>query len=307
MNNLEILIARYLDICQYEKKLSHDTLKAYRIDLAQFSDFVGDAAITRDFLRGYIKHLNETFAPRSVKRKLASLRAFFYNMEEREEIMQNPFEKLHIHIQTPRQLPRTIPEHIVHDLLQAAYGAYSPGAVNVLRDILVLELLFGTGIRVSELCSLSPQAVQLGADHLRLLIYGKGQKERVIQVDTPALLKLMHLYYQAHGDKIRNAASILFNDRGAALSPQSVRRIIRRYLRKLPGQYTVTPHMFRHTFATTLLEAGMDIRYIQSLLGHSSISTTQIYTHVAARRQAALLTELHPRNKMSFQLQSITL
>lgn len=302
MNNLEALIECYLDICQYEKKLSQDTLKAYRTDLAQFRAFVGGAEVSRDLLSQYIKYLNNSFAPRSVKRKLASLRAFYRLMETREAISQNPFEKLQIHIQAPRQLPRTIPEHIIRDLLEAAYMEYQPGAGTVLRDILVLELLFGTGIRVSELCALSPQTVQLGAHKLRLLIHGKGQKERVIQIDTPELLELMRIYYQTFGGKIQVSSTVLFNDRGRALSPQSVRRIIRKYLRKPPEQYAATPHMFRHTFATTLLEAGMDIRYIQSLLGHSSISTTQIYTHVAAQRQADLLCQLHPRCKMSFHL-----
>lgn len=178
---------------------------------------------------------------------------------------------------------------------------YQPGAGTVLRDILVLELLFGTGIRVSELCALSPQTVQLGAHKLRLLIHGKGQKERVIQIDTPELLELMRIYYRLWGQNPSVQHRPVHN-RGRALSPQSVRRIIRKYLRKLPEQYAATPHMFRHTFATTLLEAGMDIRYIQSLLGHSSISTTQIYTHVAAQRQADLLCQLHPRGKMSFHL-----
>ena len=107
MNNLEALIECYLDICQYEKKLSQDTLKAYRTDLAQFRAFVGGAEVSRDLLSQYIKYLNNSFAPRSVKRKLASLRAFYRLMETREAISQNPFEKLQIHIQAPRQLPRT--------------------------------------------------------------------------------------------------------------------------------------------------------------------------------------------------------
>lgn len=302
MNNLESLITHYMDICQYEKKLSPDTVKAYRIDLEQFRQFAGDQDLTKDLLTSYVKDLNEAFSPRSVKRKLASLRAFFRMMEHRELMMQNPFEKLRVHIQTPKQLPRTIPECVVQGVLEAAYGEYRPGAEIILRDILVLELLFGTGIRVSELCALSPQTVQLEAHRLRLLIHGKGQKERVIQIETPEVLELVHAYYQRYGEKIRSADTILFNNRGTALSTQSVRRIIRKYLKKLPEPYAATPHMFRHTFATALLEAGMDIRYIQSLLGHSSISTTQIYTHVAAQRQAALLTELHPRNKMSFHL-----
>lgn len=302
MSNLESLIARYMDICECEKKLSPDTLKAYRIDLTQFQLFAGETELTKDLLSLYVKHLNGCYSPRSVKRKLASLLAFFRMMEERELIDQNPFEKLRFHIQTPKQLPRTIPERIVQDLLSEAYREYRPGAEAVLRDILVLELLFGTGMRVSELCALSPQTVQLDTHRLRLLIHGKGQKERVIQIDTPEVLALMRVYYQQFGEKIRKSDTILFNNRGAALSTQSVRRIIQKYMKRLPEPYMVTPHMFRHTFATTLLEAGMDIRYIQSLLGHSSISTTQIYTHVAMQRQAKLLTELHPRNKMSFQL-----
>ena len=174
--------------------------------------------------------------------------------------------------------------------------------LRVLRDIVVLELLFSTGIRVSELCKLSPQTVQLSEHKLRLLISGKGRKERIIQIETPEILHILRTYCYRCGEQIHEANALLLNNRKMPLSQQSVRRIIRRYLLRLHVTQPVTPHMFRHTFATSLLEAGMDIRYIQALLGHSSISTTQIYTHVAAERQTALLAELHPRGKMNFFL-----
>ena len=253
-------------------------------------------------LNQYIKHINQTFAPRSVKRKLASVRAFYYEMELCGKLEENPFEKLHIRIQSPKQLPRIIPDQVVQNLLQSAYDSYMPGCRETLRDIVVLELLFSTGLRVSELCALSKDTFQLSDNELRLLINGKGRKERIIQITTKELLQLLKVYYREFSEEIDDQGAILINRRGCPLSPQSVRRIIHKYLKQIGVENHITPHMFRHTFATSLLEAGMDIRYIQSLLGHSSISTTQIYTHVSARQQTLLLAEKHPRGKMTFSL-----
>ncbi len=207
-------------------------------------------------------------------------------------------------IQFPRQLPRVIPEDIVRGLLSEAYADYRRrhGNPQILRDIVVLELLFSTGIRVSELCRLDPETVQLSEQKLRLLIYGKGRKERIIQIETQGVVQAVQLYWHQYKEQINQVGCLLLNNRGAPLSQQSVRRLIRKYMLRLNSSQTVTPHMFRHTFATSLLEAGMDIRYIQALLGHSSIATTQIYTHVAAERQTALFAELHPRGKMEFVL-----
>ena len=302
MQTLSSLIADYLEVGEYEKQLSPDTIKAYRIDLRQFLEFTGDVWPDKDVLNQYIKHINQTFAPRSVKRKLASVRAFYHEMELNGELDENPFDKLHIRIQSPKQLPRIIPEQVVQALLQSAYDSYMPGCRETLRDIVVLELLFSTGLRVSELCALSKDSFQLGDSELRLLIYGKGRKERIIQITTAELLHLLKIYYSEFSREIEEQESILFNRRGRPISPQSVRRIINRYLKQIDVNSHITPHMFRHTFATSLLEAGMDIRYIQSLLGHSSISTTQIYTHVTARQQTLLLAEKHPRGKMTFSL-----
>lgn len=302
MRTISSLIADYLETGEYEKQLSPDTIKAYRIDLRQFADFTEGAWADKDMLNQYIKYLNQHFAPRSVKRKLASVRAFYHEMEISGELEENPFDKLHIRIHSPKQLPRIIPEQIVRALLQCAYDTYTQGCREVLRDILVLELLFGTGLRVSELCALSQDTFVLSDSGLRLLVKGKGRKERIIQITTPELIQLVQTYCDAFSKEIQKQGIILFNRRGYPLSPQSVRRIINKYLYQIGISTRVTPHMFRHTFATSLLEAGMDIRYIQSLLGHSSISTTQIYTHVTARQQTLLLAEKHPRGKMTFSL-----
>lgn len=295
-------ISEYLEAGEYERKLAPDTLKAYRIDLRQFSEFVEDVWPDRDMLISYIKYLNQKFAPRSVKRKLASVRAFYHTLTLDGMLGESPFDKLHIRIQSPKQLPRVIPNQIVHDLLQSAYDSHTPDHRDILRDIVVLELLFSTGLRVSELCALTRDTFLLEDDELRLLVRGKGSKERILQITTPELVQLIKAYYNEFQKEIQQCGFILLNRRRRPLSAQSVRRIIQKYLKQIGVTYHITPHMFRHTFATALLEAGMDIRYIQSLLGHSSISTTQIYTHVATARQTILLAEKHPRGKMTFSL-----
>lgn len=304
MEKMPEVIARYLEDCEFGRKLSAGTVKAYRIDLAQFVRFTGGEWGDREVLKEYVKHLNQTFAPRSVKRKIASVRAFYREQEQNGRMEENPFEKLRLRIQSPRQIPRVIPGQVVQNILQAAYNAYgaAPGSRQILRDIVVLELLFSTGLRVSELCALTEKNFRLEEDLLRLLIDGKGRKERVIQIATPELLRLMRAYCREFSGEIRERGAILLNRRGGPLSPQSVRRIIHRYLAQVDPSGHITPHMFRHTFATALLEAGVDIRYIQSLLGHSSIATTQIYTHVSARQQTLLLAEKHPRAGMTFAL-----
>ena len=154
--DLRTLAAEYLAACEFGKRLSADTVKAYRIDLRQYLEFAGNAPGSRELLSRYIAHLNSSFAPRSAKRKLASVRAFYRALELDGILEDNPFNRLNIRIHTPHQLPRTIPGQTVHDILQAAYDAYKPGSRDVLRDIFVLELLFSTGLRVSELCMTQP-------------------------------------------------------------------------------------------------------------------------------------------------------
>ena len=302
METLPYLVQQYLETAEYEKKLSPHTVKAYRIDLSQFITFSKGKMMNRELLSQYIKHLNEHFSPRSVKRKIASVRAFYRALEENRQINDNIFEKMCIRINTPKQLPRTIPEDMVKSLLQSAYDSHECSHRWRLRDTLVLELLFGTGMRVSEICALSQESFLLSNESLHLIIHGKGSKERILQILTPELLALAQQYCIEFSEEIKAQHHILINNRGLPLSPQSVRRIINKYIVNAHIPIKITPHMFRHTFATSLLDAGVDVRYIQSMLGHSSISTTQIYTHVTTQRQTLLLAQNHPRNKMNFSL-----
>ncbi len=302
MDTLSELAEWYLERAKREDNLSPDTLKAYRIDLGQFLAFVGGGEVDKALLSRYVQHLNQTFAPRSVKRKLASVHAFYQTLLENELLEHSPFEKLHIHIHAPKQLPRVIPENVVEGLLRHAYEGDISSDRWRLRDLVALELLFSTGVRVSELCKLSRKMVTLSDRGVRLLIDGKGRKERVIQIEMPEIVTLLESYCREFEEEICNHGALLINDRGRPLEPQSVRRIINKYMGQLGMPLHVTPHMFRHTFATSLLEAGVDIRYIQSLLGHSSISTTQIYTHVTTQRQSELLARNHPRGRMHFAL-----
>lgn len=211
METLRSLIEQYLDAAACEKKLSPDTIKAYRIDLKQFAAFADDTMVNKEVLSQYIKYLNQQFAPRSVKRKLASVRAFYNELSLSGTLEVNPFDKLRVKIHSPQQLPRTIPQQIVKSLLQNAYDAYSPGKLTVLRDIVVLELLFSTGLRVSELCSLTKEQFLLNNDGLRLLVNGKGSKERIIQIATPELLRVMQIYCSEYAEDIQTQGAILYN------------------------------------------------------------------------------------------------
>lgn len=171
---------------------------------------------------------------------------------------------------------------------------------SILRDIAVLELLFATGIRVAELCSLRVEDVSLSDGSLR--VYGKGSKERILHVGNNDVLEAVRQYEKAFHKEIVRSGFFFINVRNAKLSEQSVRKMIEKYARLSGIAIHITPHMFRHSFATLLLEEDVDIRYIQQFLGHSSITTTQIYTHVSTSKQKRILQSKHPRNKLKIDV-----
>ncbi len=304
MLDLLALSSRYLDYCVYQKNLSSKSIKAYKIDLVQFIKFLEstDGSLSKTNLTEYSMTMHRIYKPKTYKRKMACLRAFCKWLVYEEIITESPFAKLYSKYQEPHTLPRTIPFNIIESILRAAYCELSQPTRSghqynvILRNIAVLELLFATGMRVSELCALKPNDISLSNKYIR--IYGKGSKERLIQLGNSEVIMALMDYESAFADAIMEAGFFFVNRLKHRLSEQSVRFMIRHYVEKNKIAQHITPHMFRHSFATLLLEEDVDIRYIQQLLGHSSILTTQIYTHVSTRKQKDILTSKHPRNHM---------
>ena len=301
MENLQTHIANYLEYCGTQKRLDEKTLKAYRIDLRQFSEQTSSQEITditSETLEAYIAKLHQLYKPKTVKRKIASVKALFHYLEYKDIIDRNPFNKIQVRFREPAILPKTIPLHTVETFLTTIYKQRSNAKTdyqkrNALRDAAVAELLFATGMRISELCTLKNEDVNLYEGII--LIYGKGDKERRIQIGNDAVSSILERYKSYFKTEIKSCNHFFANQSGKALSDQSVRRMINKYTSLAAIDLHITPHMFRHTCATSLLEADVDIRYIQEMLGHSSIIVTEIYTHVAMSKQRDILTTKHPR------------
>lgn len=307
MNNYLIpLISNYLSYCQYQKRLDEKTRKAYRIDLQQFSRNIPTdnvLLITPVLLENFIGQLHQQYKPKTVKRKIASLKAFFRYLEYRDIISYNPFNKVQTKFREPAHLPKIIPLHTVELFLATIYQQYRFAKTayqrkNALRDAAVIELLFSTGMRISELCHLGSDDV--GQYDRTVLIYGKGSKERRIQIGNDAVMYILNVYRETFATAISQSLHFFANQNGTPLSDQSVRRMINKYAALAGIKLHITPHMFRHTFATCLLEADVDIRYIQEMLGHSSINVTEIYTHVTTAKQKDILSTKHPRKDFEF-------
>lgn len=303
MSTLNKFITDYLEYCQYRKRLDAKTLKAYRIDLNQYSDYSSELPhyFSRDTVDQFITRLHKQYKPKTVKRKIASLKAFFHYLEYKELIDENPFAKLDIRFREAKLLPKTIPLHSIQLFLSTMYlqKSFARSEYQLrccIRDIAIIELLFATGMRISELCSLKPTDIDLQSSNV--LIYGKGAKERILQIGNPEVLSALTSYQNTFEKDISACGYFFVNRLQHKLSNQSVRYMINHYAALAGIEQHITPHMFRHSFATLLLEQDVDIRYIQRMLGHSSISTTEIYTHVSNAKQKDILVHKHPRNLM---------
>lgn len=292
----------YLKECRLQKNLNTKTIKAYSIDLNQFLSYCQERECSRELLNDYIGYLYTLYSkPRTIKRKIASVKAFFNYLELDGYIDYNPFNKIRLKYKEPLLLPRTVDLQYMTMILRKAYEDIHMSKSNyeiktATRNAAVIELLFSTGVRVSELCNIKKEEINL--EEGQLLIYGKGAKERSIYIGNHEVLKILKEYAHLFQNQIDNSVFFFINRNGNRLSEQSVRFILKHYEQVLKLNQHITPHMLRHTFATQLLEEDVDIRYIQRILGHSSITTTQIYTHVTSNKQREIMIRRNPRNRI---------
>ncbi|HEY9898418.1 MAG TPA: tyrosine recombinase XerC [Pantanalinema sp.] len=280
---------------EVERNLSAHSLKAYRQDLDQFRRFVGDTSLEAiDYLtlRRYLGELSANGYQRAtIARKLAALRTFFRYLARERVVGANPVAS----VASPKAA-RRLPKFLDREELVALFAAPDPGSPLGLRDRAILELLYATGMRVGEIVALKTD--QIDWDEREIVVFGKGSKERLVLLDAHAAELVTAYLREARARLVGTRADggILFvNRQGGALDQRSVQRMLQKYVAAAGIQKAVSPHTLRHTFATHLLEGGADLRVVQELLGHASLSTTQIYTHVSQERLREVYRHAHPR------------
>lgn len=277
--NVEDACERFLEYCARERHLAPNTVAAYDQDLAEFRcHFPGRDVreIAGDELVTYSQHLASTrgLAPATIKRRLACLRAMFSRLVRLGAVRETPFASVDLRIRIPTRLPRCLGAADVGALLHA-----SERTCETTR--LAAVLLVATGVRVSELAAVRAEDVDLEQRSVR--IFGKGSRERQVFLPNDGIVAQVRAYVAARHHPERPSTSLLINARGGSASSSSLRNRIKALAKTAGLSQRVTPHVLRHTAATALMESGVDIRLVQRLLGHQSIATTQIYTHVSDR------------------------
>lgn len=300
---MDMLIQEYGNYLTNEKDASLHTHKNYLADLHQFSAYLSEKhsgiALTQPVqlkeidnvvVRGFLAELFKKNSPASVARKLASLRSFFQYYVRKGHLNNNPAKDV-ASPKVPRRLPNFLSVDEIFRLLEGPKGI----ATLAVRDRAILELLYASGLRVSELVGLNLENIDFSQNMIRVI--GKGNKERVVPIGSKAketLQKFVDIRAELLDEGVQTNA-VFVNRRGGRLTPRSVERLIQKYIKICGISKKVTPHVIRHTFATHLLNAGADLRGIQELLGHSSLSTTQKYTHVSVDKLMEVYDKTHPK------------
>ena len=290
------LAQRFISALGGVRGLSAHTVTAYRADLGDFLRWGERAEVdllapSHRQLRAYLGELDTAgYARTTVARRLASVRAFYRYLAEEGAISSDPSAML-ANPKLPRRLPKAIATADIERLIESP----DPQTPEGVRDGALLELMYASGVRVAEVCSLKPNDINLRANVARVV--GKGSKERIVPLHPLACAKLERWLREGRPRFARDESTdtLFLSSRGNALSPDAVRRIVARYAREAGVEGRVTPHSVRHTFATDLLNEGVDLRTVQELLGHANLSTTQIYTHVSAARLREVHRQTHPR------------
>jgi len=294
---------RYLRV---EKNYSGHTLRNYESDLRQFIGFLSDRSQRKTSsdqvdlkkvkhldIRAYLASLYRRNAKSSVARKLSALRSFFAYLVRQGEIKQNPADM----VSSPK-MGKAIPDFLqVDETFQLMHG---PDGDSVLgsRDRAILEVLYSCGLRVSELTALNVDSVDLELGIVRVM--GKGSRERVVPIGSKAIGALSH-YMQRRGELLgrhMEHGALFLNNRGSRLSSRSVDRLLKKHMQRCNIGRPLSPHGLRHSFATHLLDAGADLRAVQEMLGHVSLSTTQRYTHLSVDKLMAEYDKAHPRSRL---------
>lgn len=300
------------------KNLSPHTFRAYAADLRDFCGFAPNKDVSscdRALIESYLRHLLEERKLRSssVKRRLASLKLFFSWLEEAGRIQVNPIRTLRTKIRLPKSLPKALTRQELRTLL--AYAAQAAGVLDGneyrlaslpselslegflrLEILVATELLFSTGVRVGELTRID--IADLDLSNAFIDIHGKGNRQRRVYLPDNRLVGLVGQYLCRRANRNPATSRLLISPAGAAATPAMVRRWIKQSARDAGLNRAVTPHMLRHTAATQLLEAGVDLPFVQRLLGHQSIATTQIYATVTDSALKRLLLSKHPRKDL---------
>lgn len=275
--------------------LSENTVSSYRYDIEQFSDWLAaedveiydvDRIVARLYLYFLFQH---GYTATTISRKISALRKLFKYFIDQKKIIKNPFEDLHVPKHAKR-LPRVIPEHEMAQFLDSLQESAEPLEI---RDAALFEMLYGSGLRVSELTDLNIKDVARGPF---LTVRGKGNKERVVPISEKAS-RALDTYLSIARPKLckKEEKALFLNHHGGRLTARGVQYLLEKYIQKGALSFSVSPHAFRHSFATHLLDHGADLRIIQELLGHESLSTTQIYTSVSTSHIKQEYKKAHPR------------
>ncbi len=295
-NPMQEVFNRYINYLEVERNASPYTVRNYTTDLLGFFQFVKGRGIVslkevdRNVLRDYLSHLMEQgFVKASIARKLSAIRSFYRYLEREEILTANPVQKT-----SSPKLDRRLPSFLSIDEMARLLEAPDLATPRGQRDRAFMELLYASGLRVSELVSLNLERVKLDTREIRVL--GKGSKERMVLMGEPAARAITAYLNQGRpellGEKRSNA--LFLNRYGERLTERSVQSILEKYANIFGIEKKVHPHMLRHTFATHLLDGGADLRVVQELLGHASLSSTQIYTHVSKSQAKKVYLSAHP-------------
>ena len=306
---LDDLIGGFLQTLKSQRGYSEHTVRNYRIDLSQFQEFLAEKrglpcealtgagldAVDFALFREYLGRLFGRYKRKTIARKLSAIRSFFHYLERKGLVHGNPAAD----ISAPKQEkydPPFLPVDEMFRLLERPDRSTPLG----LRDLAILEVFYSCGIRVSELEGLNLSSIDFGQRLVRVM--GKGSKERIVPIGRTALNAVMG-YMEAVAPlrkRTRGSTSegpLFLNARGGRLSTRGIYNVVRKYAREGPMTGDISPHALRHTFATHLLDGGADLRAVQELLGHVSLSTTQKYTHVSIDRLMEIYDKAHPRSK----------